>query len=460
MTESFTPDKAQLLVHKHLLLHRLSLLFVGMGIGKTAACLYALRTLFHECQLSSVLVVAPNRVANITWPEEVRDWKEFRWMRVANLRTPEGKKAFLGHNQADIFLINYESLHVLTKLVKQRGGTIPYDLVIFDELTKAKNPNSKRINRFRRLVPQTEYRWGLTGTPMPNSELDLFAQVRLIDDGKRLGSVYMQYKERFFEKEDWHGYKWRIKEGASNTIEGRISDITLTLRSADWVDIPEPVVVDVPVAFDADLTKAYLTFEKELVMELRNGGLITATNAAALVSKLLQFTSGASYDAERKVHRIHNLKLKALKQLQKDHKGKPLLVAVNFQHEQARIRRHFPEAEFFADATTESQQRELKRRWNAGEIQMLVAHPKSVGHGLNLQYGGHIIVWFTLTYSREDYEQMICRLARRGQKEIVLIYRLIVPKSIDEVVAGVVESKAANEAKLLNALTMLESMRD
>jgi SNF2 family DNA or RNA helicase len=458
MTKPFIPDTPQVIAHAHLMRCPHALLFVGMGIGKTASCLSALRTLFCELEAEGALVVAPNRVANLTWPEEVRDWDEFKWMKVANLRTPAGKAAFLD-GKADIYTINYESLHVVSNLVAARGGTLPYDVCIWDELTKAKNPSAKRINRFRTKVPRPPRVWGLTGTPMPNSELDLFAQVRLIDDGVRLGKTFMLYRETYFSKADYMGYKWEVREGARNTIEERISDITLTLRSKDWVDIPDPIVEDVEIPMDEDLTEQYREFEKTLILQLKEGGEITAATAAALVTKLLQFTSGASYDEFKDVHVIHTLKVDALRRLVAKTDG-PVLVAVNFQHEQDRLRKAFPQAEFFRDAATATQQAALKDRWNAGKVPVLVAHPKSVGHGLNLQHGGSTLVWTTLTYSREDYEQMICRLARRGQTKQVRVYRLIIPGTVDEVVASVVESKADNEAKLLNALTMLEALRN
>ena len=454
----FMPEQPQVLMQQHLMNTPRALCYVGMGIGKTAACLSTICEMFLEGMISGVLVVAPNRVATLTWPEEVRDWKQFRWLKAVSLKTDYGRRCFI-NGSAHIYIINYESLDKVTKLVRARNGIPPYDLVVWDELTKAKNPSSKRINRFRDSVPQVERAWGLTGTPMPNSELDLFAQVRLIDGGERLGKVFMQYRNRFFHQADYQGYKWGVNKGARNTIEERIADITITLHSKEWVDIPEPVINDVEVPFDSELMDQYKKFERDLILELRDGGTITAANAAALVTKLLQYTSGASYDEERCVQHVHNLKLLALKKLVQAHAGEPMLVAVAYQHEQDRIRRHFPQAKFFADAKSPTAQTKLKDEWNAGKVPMLVAHPKSVGHGLNLQHGGRHLVWWTLTYSREDYEQTICRLARRGQKHQVMVHRLLVPDTVDEVVVEVLENKASNEASMLKALTMLERMR-
>ena len=456
MSNPFTPDEPQVIFHDHALASDKVLGFIGMGVGKTAACLLTLRTLMLDLDVTAALVVAPNRVARLTWPEEVRDWDEFKWLRVADLRTPRGKEQFMD-GKANLYCITYESLHIVTNMVRARNGVLPYEVEIWDELTMAKNPSSKRVQRFRRGTPRTQRRWGLTGTPMPNSELDLFAQVRLIDDGQRLGEAFMRYRETYFQKADWMGYKWEIREGASQTIEGRISDITLTMRSKDWVDIPEPVVEDVEVSLPDSVMEQYKQFEKDLILELEAGGQITAANAAVLVTKLLQFTSGASYDSEGVVHWVHEAKMVALKQIIAAASG-PVLVAVNFKHEQTRIKKLLG-AELFSDATTPAAQAALKDRWNRGEVPVLVAHPKSVGHGLNLQHGGHEMVWVTLTYSREGYEQMICRLARRGQKNRVKVHRLICPGTVDEVVATVLASKADTETKLLNSLSMLEALR-
>lgn len=454
----FTPAEPQLLIDTHLQQTEVALLFVGMGIGKSAACLYRLHDLLRSCESIGALVVAPMRVANLTWPNEVVDWDQFSWMRVANLRTEAGQRAFL-NGRAHIYTVNYESLHILASLIERRGKRdLPYDIEIWDELTKAKNPSSKRINKFRKLGRRAPRRWGLTGTPAPNSELDLFAQVRLIDDGARLGRNFLEFKRTYFHGSEYSYAPWKPKDGTSATIEKAISDITLTLRSSEWLDIPDTVVEDIEIPFCDELKERYARLERDLVIELRHDKVINVANAAALVTKLLQFTSGHMYDDEKDAHPIHNLKVDALGRLLRAEKT-PLLVATIFQHEQQRIRAAFPQARFFADAKNERTQQELLREWNAGKVPMLVAHPSSVGHGLNLQHGSSRMVWTTLTYSRESYEQMIARLARRGQRDITRVYRLMVPGTVDDAVATALEAKAANEARLLRALQTLEAYR-
>lgn len=454
----FTPDKAQQLMKKHLDTHGDALLFVGMGVGKTAGSLHALSELILDGGSIGALVVAPRLVSVLTWPEEVKAFDEFKWMKVASLRTESGKAAFLD-GKAHIYTINYESLHVVANLVKARRGSLPYDTIIWDELTCAKNPSSKRINRYRASVPRPQRSWGLTGTPMPNSEMDLFAQVRLVDGGKRLGTHVTAFRDRWFQKEDWQGYKYSARPGAKGQIESAIADITLTLRTEDWVDIPDPHYDDVVVPLGDDLGSQYDKLKKDLFLELKNGGEITAVNAAALVTKLLQFTSGVSYDEERVTHEIHDLKMRALRKLVKE-VNSPILVMVQFQHEQTRLRKAFPEARFFADATSHSSQTALKEAWNAGKVPILVGHPKSIGHGLNLQHGGHHIVWISLTFSREQYEQANCRLIRRGQKKNVVVHRLMCPDTVDDIVASALELKASNETRVLATLKALEETRD
>lgn len=326
--------------------------------------------------------------------------------------------------------------------------------------TKLKNPTGKRANLYRREIPHEQHKriWALTGTPAPNSLLDLFAQARFVDNGKRLGRAFEHFKQTYFKPSGYGGYKWKELPGSNEAIENRLADITLTLRSKDWLNLPETVVEDVEVHLPKNLAHDYKEFEKELVLQLKSAE-ITAPNAAALVAKLLQFTSGSIYDSDGKWHDVHDLKIKALEKIIKQTQG-PVLVAVAFKHEQERLRKYFPQARFFADAKNQTSQKQLLEDWNAKKIPILIAHPKSVGHGLNLQHGGNTLVWMTLTYSREDYEQMIARLDRRGQDTVVTVYRIMVPDSVDEAVATVIEEKKVTEDRLLTALQLLESYRE
>jgi len=528
----FKPEEPQWRMIRHLDTHPQAFGAIGCGIGKTAGCLYHLNQRFQNLECKGVLVIAPIRVVNLTWPLEVKQWEQFRWMKVANLRTPSGRHAFLT-GAAHIYLINYEALTSRTITVKKRRAPtqdelshlrstgelpfgcmmspnrkkrgpltesekaelrngrlfpwlqffdevakncpgfveeylegrsdVPVDTIIYDESTKLKAPDNKGGNRLRKWLRENAdkvpNRIALTGTPAPNSLLDLFAQVRLLDDGKRLGPNFEMFKRTYFHTTDYMQYNWAPNANAKEAIEQRIADITITLRSSDWLkDVPDTVVEDIEIKMPDPMMRQYREFEKELVLQLGTKN-ITAANAAALVTKLLQFTSGAVYDEDRKIHDIHDLKIGALRKLKKEVKT-PLLVACIYQHEQERIKKAFPDARFFADAKSETQQLALLEQWNQRKIPMLVAHPASVGHGLNLQRGSSTMVWMSLTYSRELYEQMIARLARRGQHDVVTVYRLMCPGTADDAVATVLQEKRDTEQRLLSALMLLEAVRD
>ncbi len=451
----FIPEPPQKIMIEKILSQDIVFAIVGMGVGKSSSVLSAFCQLQRDLEVESMLVLAPLRVCALTWPMEVEQWDQFKHLKVANLRTPLGRRAFIA-GTADVYVCNYEGIPNLVKLVEKRGGTVPYQMVVYDESSKCKNPASKRVNLLRREVPQVKRRVNLSGTPAPNSLLDIFAQVRLLDDGQRLGRSFDHFKKTYFAATDYQQYDWQPVEGAQERIDQRISDITLTLRTSDWVkDLPDCFINDVEIKLPSHVMAQYEEFKKELILELRQEVSITAANAAVLVRKLLQFTSGCIYDGEKKAHHVHDEKIKALAKLAKDTKG-PLLVICDFKHEQDRIRRKFPQARFFADAKTPSLQMQLISQWNRKEIPMLVGHPLSMGHGLNLQMGSQTMVWMSLTYSQEQYGQTIARLHRRGQKDVVTVHRLMVPGTVDDVVAEVLEEKRNTEQRLLTALMLLE----
>lgn len=448
----------QRLIDAHLKKAPNALVFAGMGISKTAAVLHRLTHLFLEGDAIAALVIAPLRVCSLTWPMEVQKWEPFRWLKVASLRTEHGQRCFL-QGSAHLYLINYESIHLLVDLVERRKGVLPYDVAVYDESTRAKNPGSKRINLLRRKVPRVPRNWLLTGTPTPNSIEDLFAQVRLCDGGERLGTSSTNFKKEYFfppENVFQPGAKWRPKAETQKRIEEKIADLTITLKSSDWLNIPDTVVEDIEIEFPPALRKQYEKLERDLVIELK-AKTMNVANSAALITKLLQFTSGHMYCDEKQVHPIHELKFDALAKIEKQEKT--IFVAYIFKHEEEMMRKLFPQAKFFNDAKNEQTQRRLLEDWNAGKIKMLVAHPASCGHGLNLQHGGSVLVWPTLTYNREYYDQTIARFARRGQTEVTKVYRLMVNQTVDWAVAESLSEKASNEARLISALQMLESMR-
>lgn len=458
----FNPLEHQDLAIDHLTPRNEALLFAGMGLGKTASCLSALDWLFIDGDCKGILVVAPLRVAVLTWPDEVEKWDNFQYMRVANLRTKAGKKAW-AEGKAHIYCINYEALprFVAENIKGKRASELPVDSVLFDEIDNAKNPGSKRIRDFRKFArPKFRRAWGMTGTPVSSNYLDLFAQVRLIDQGKLFGLVFGKWRHQYFEFDNpFSQYpKYVLREGSKGKLEKEISNLALVLRSEDWLKIPPVKYVDVPVSIPKEAKRIYNKVEKELLETLDSGLEIMAPNAAALVTKLLQINSGAVYVQEgddvstRTVETIHTAKIDALKKLHKQHGNAPMLVACHYRHEIDRILEAIPGAELF--------QNDRLKAWNNREIPMLVAHPKSIGHGLNLQQGGNLLTWFSLGYNPRLYSQFNARLARQGQQHRTTVYRLMVHGSIDDAAASSLESKNNDESAFLKTLQNIKRLAE
>jgi SNF2 family DNA or RNA helicase len=458
----FTPKEHQTLGIDHLGRNELAILLAGMGLGKTAMVLERLNRDIPDGGCKGALVIAPLRVSLFTWRDEVAKWESFRWMRVVSLRTPEGLAAW-ERGDACIYTINYESLYIprtnpktgeitdhglVAKLLKgKRASQLPVDTVIWDELSKAKNPSSKRIQHFRKYRNKFRRHWGLTGTPTPNSYVDLFAQVRLIDEGATFGKVMGNFKTQFLEPVDFHERKWRVRDDAKGVIELKLSRIALTLRSEDWLEIPPVITEDVEVAFPAKAAAIYKKLLKEMIVTLEDSK-VKAVNKGVLIGKLQQFTGGAVYAESieaimrgssdtKTVTVIHDAKLKALRKLFDAHGRQPVIVAIKYKHERERILAAFPEAEAFHSDKLD--------RWNQGKIKMLVAHPLSMSHGLNMQSGGNRIIWFSMTHSLEEYEQLNARLARTGQKKETFIHRLVINGTVDDAVVAALEAKAESQ---------------
>lgn len=434
-----TPEPYQGLARDFLLERDRAALFVGMGMGKSAIILMALNRLFIEGAIRRALVVAPLRVANLTWPNEVAKWDETRWMRVHSLRK--------GHAEAEIHTINYESLHKIENLSE-------YDVIIFDELTRAKSPTGKRVNAFRKLLTPLHRRWGLTGTPRPNSLLELFAQVRLLDDGIRLSPSFSHFRNTYFAPTDYMEYNWEPKPGAEEKIYAKIHDLALTLRSSDYLDLPDTIVEDIEVTLPPEAEKIYKKLEKELLVTLGKSEVV-AQNAAVLVNKLLQVCGGTVYDETRGVVRVHEAKIKALRKLLSTSPMENVLIATNYVHERETVCANLGSAAVDAAKF----KGDIEKEWNSGRIKFLVADPRSLGHGLNLQDGGRTIVWFSPTWSREYYDQFNARLARKGQDKQPLIFRLIVSGTMDDAVIESLREKGEGQSEMLRVLTNFRLMK-
>jgi SNF2 family DNA or RNA helicase len=407
--------------------HERAGVFASMGLSKTAATLAAMQDLMADGACRRALVVAPLRVARLTWPNEIRKWDQFQGL------------------ERSIQFINYESLHKV-------GDVSRFDLVVFDELTKAKNPSSKRINALRPLLLPSIRRWGLTGTPRPNSLLELFAQVRLLDDGKRLGRSYSMFQQAWFTS-DYMGYNWTPREGAEEAIYEKIRDLTITLRAKDYSDVADTVVEDIEVALPDSAWGIYGELERELLAYVERREVV-AVNAAVLVNKLLQVCGGAIYDAERSVLPIHDAKTKALQACLKKLGKERAIIFCNFIHERERICAAVPGA---VDASKFDG--DIEDAWNSGRIRWLVADPRSMGHGLNLQVGGRNVVWFSPTHSRELYDQANARVARSGQSGVPQVFRLICTGTIDDAVVETLRERGDAQSEMLSILSNFKQLK-
>lgn len=421
--------------------------WAGMGSGKTAATLSALKRMYEDFMIFRVLIVAPLRVVNSTWPQEIEDWPQFRGMTYAVYNgdlTKRQRKEVLEGDQF-ITLVNKENFPTL---VKHFGNDWPYDAVVFDDAPL----RSTTTSRFKACVKIRKHLSALvqlTGTPAPKSLEDVWPQVYIMDAGKRLGRSKTKFLMEYFTRT--HSiYRWDPIKGAREAVSDKIGDLVISLTEKDYADLPPRVDQNILVPLPDKLMKEYRRFRRTLVLELAESGqAITAANAAVLVQKLLQWCSGAIYDEDRAVHEVHNRKVEALKDLIENNPDETFLVAYTFRHEIDRIRKAIPYAELLdSDPNT-------IKRWNNKEIRVLLAHPKSAGHGLNLQSGGRNCVWFSLTYDLELYLQYNKRLHRGSQPLPVNIFHLVVPGSQEEYVLQVLKQKGNLQESIMDAVKVL-----
>jgi SNF2 family DNA or RNA helicase len=423
---------------------------LDMGLGKTSVTLTAIaELLFDSFEAHKVLVIAPLRVARDTWPAELEKWDHLRGLiwSVA-VGTEVERKAAL-QKRADIYIINRENIHWL---VEDSGVPFNYDMVIIDELSSFKNHQSKRFKALMKVRPRFKRVVGLTGTPTGNGLMDLWAEFRLLDLGKRLGRFIGQYRTDYFMPDKRNGqvvFSYKPLPGAEKNIYRKIADITISMKSSEHIKMPELVSVECPVRLSEKEQSRYDKLREDLVLTL-SGGEITAANAAALSGKLCQMANGAVYGDNGGIHRIHECKLDALEDLIEGANGKPVLIAYWYKHDMDRIseRLHKLQIPFSRLDTSES-----ISRWNNGELPVALIHPASAGHGLNLQVGGSTLIWFGLTWSLELYQQTNARLWRQGQAaETVIIHHIIAKGTIDERVMKALSEKDKTQAALIDAV--------
>jgi hypothetical protein len=446
---TFTPFDYQHPMLDWLAQRERAVLWAGMGLGKTVVTLSRLNDLLIDGS-RGILIVAPLRVATCTWPEQLSKWDHSSWMQVANMRTPEGLAAW-DKGTAQVYLINYDMLMSAKIRSRLAAKHLPVDTVVWDELSAAKNHASKRINAFRKHNHHFVNRIGLTGTPISNSYLDLFAQTRLIDDGERLGKSFHHYRNSFFES-DYMGFKWTIRPGAKEKIDAKLADLCLTTLSADHLDVPPTVIDDIVVPLPAQARADYDRMERDLLLRFAAEPDVVALNAAALMNKLLQIGSGAVYDEEGGVQEIHDAKLAVLVKLRKSLKAQPLLLLVSYRHEMKRILQVIPDAEKFDEKRLPD--------FRQGKIRTWVADFRSLAHGIDgMQDACSHICWFTPTWSREYYDQANARLVRTGQKQPTFVHRILCPNTADDAVVEALRAKGEDKEGLMLAVKNLQRLR-
>ena len=414
--------------------------------GKTVITLTAIEELIYDYMaVGHVLVIAPKKVAEVTWQKEAAKWEHLKRLRISTaLGTEKQRTAAIGA-RADITITNRENTQWI---VEAWGNKWPYDMIVIDESTSFKNPSAKRFKALKRVLARTPRRVILTGTPAPNGLEDLWSQIYLLDMGERLEPYVTRYRERYFDYNPWR-HELKPKAGAFERVKEKISDICVSMSAEDYLQLPELVTHDVPVRLGEGARRAYRELEKTMMLDLaKDGTEITAMNAAALTGKLLQLCGGQVYDADGGVHRVHTAKLEALSELA-EAIGEPVLLFYGFRHELEGIMDALGKAGLRA--------RELKGAedadaWNAGKIDALVAHPASCAYGLNLQQGGRHVIWYTLTWSLELYQQANARLHRQGQEKPVIVHRLLTEGGMDEDVAKALEGKTQTQDALIEAL--------
>ncbi len=440
----------QAFAENHIMTHEVAALFLDMGLGKTVITLTAIERLMYQFfEIRKVLVIAPLRVANNTWPAELEKWDHLQgltWSVV--IGTAEERLAAL-RRKADIYLINRENV---PWLVEKSGMPFDYDMLVVDELSSFKSSQAKRFRALMQVRPFVKRIVGLTGTPSSNGLMDLFAEFRLLDMGQRLGRFISQYRSTYFRPDKTNGYvvySYKPLPGAEEAIYRRIGDITISMKACGRLKMPELISNCYEVEMDPREREVYEEMKKDLVLTLPAGD-VTAANAAVLTGKLLQLSGGAIYDDTGRVNHIHDRKLDALEDIVESMNGRPLLVGYWFRHDYERIVRRLNEMGVNYEKLDSE---ESMRRWNAGQIQVGLAHPASTGHGLNLQEGGNTICWFSPVWSLELYQQMNARLFRQGQKaDTVVILHIVCKDTVDQRVMKALSEKERVQDALIEAV--------
>lgn len=414
-------------------------LFLDMGLGKTTTTLTAASDMLDDFLIAKVLIIAPLRVANSVWKQEALKWNHLKHLNIVICTGSEKQRSEAIKSNADIYVINRENIPWLIEKCEWK-----WDMVVIDESSSFKNNKSQRFKSLKQMTKHMKSLVLLSGTPSPNGEMDLWSQLYLIDNGERLGRTITNFRQRFFIS-DYMGYNYKIIPGASEKIKELIKDVCVTMSAEDYLDLPGEISLTEYVEMPENVKEQYKELENNFLLTVGDIDIVSPSSSA-VANKLLQMCNGAIYDSLGNTHEIHNAKLDALKEIIEENPNENFLIAYNYKSDLQRIIKAFPEAVVLSEGTKEQDD------WNAGKIKILLTHPASAGHGLNLQFGGNIIIWFGLNWSLELYQQFNKRLNRQGQKNLVRIIHIVAKGGLDEKVMLALGNKAKTQQDLIDYL--------
>lgn len=438
---------------KHCLTKKISALFLDMGLGKTVIVLTAINYLLNARKIKGVLILAPLRVAHDVWPEEIKKWDHLKHLSCVVLHGPHKDKLLKEKN--DIYVVNYDGLLWLTTALEvYKRDKFPFDMLVLDESTAVKNHQTKRFKMLKNIVGAFKRRVILTGTPAPNTLEDLWAQYFLLDGGQRLGVSKWGFRNRFFYQSDYFGHKYRPKPSAPEEISNRVKDITVRLTAEDYLEMPRLIRNNVRWSMSSKTARQYKQFERTFLANIWDETVV-AVNAAALSTKLRQFLSGFVYDDSGQPINVHEEKLDVLQETIERHPGEQVLVAIQFRYEYDMIAARYPKVPVIYGGLSSNIARSRIRAWNDMDSPLLVVHPASLAHGVNLQQGGRTIVWYSLPWSYEHYIQLRARLYRQGQTKPVMLHHLIAKDTVELDVVQALQDKRTSETSFTKRLVSI-----
>lgn len=464
-----TPDQLfdyQKKAIEHQCTHPQSMLWLDMGLGKSVVTLTSIDYLLNTQQLNAVLIVAPIRVCRMVWRQEATKWAQSRNLRFSMIVGDKDQRIRGLYAKADIYLVNYENLEWLADTLKafylSQGKPLPFDGIVFDEISKCKNSSTKRVKSLRKILPHFKWRTGLTGTPASNGYGDLHGQYLVIDDGARLGTSKTQFETRWYRNAG--PYKKVPYADTNEGIKHIIGDITLEMSAEDYNPLPDLIVNDVTVELPDELRMAYDKMEKDFFIQLESGSEVEMFNQASLTNKCLQFSNGAMYPIAGMPlwEPIHDCKLDALEEIIEESGDEPILCSYAYRSDAERIMKRFHKLHpiNLTECKSESALHNAMERWKTGKCKLMVGHPASMGHGLDgFQHRGHTLVWFGLNWSLDLYEQFNARIRRQGQGVPVICHRILCAKTLDQAQALALDNKATTQSSLRNAIKQYRKMK-